>query len=167
GNTALVMVGNITFEGSGTDRTATITPTNGITGTATITVTVDDGALSGSDSFVLAVGDVNAPPEFTSSPPLTGTVGTLYTYDVTASDPDVDDTLTITATTKPTWLALTDNGDGTATLSGTPTLTDTYDVVLEVNDGKASETQSFTITVDAAPVADSYIYLPLVLRLGS
>ena len=91
-------------------------------------------------------------------------MGVLYTYDVTASDPNVSDTLVITATTKPTWLALTDNGDGTATLSGTPTMTDTYDVVLQVSDGEDSETQSFAITVEKAPVADYYIYLPLLLK---
>ncbi|MCP4540895.1 MAG: CSLREA domain-containing protein [Chloroflexi bacterium] len=152
---------------TGTQCTLWITPTTGITGTTTITVTVDDGLSTANDTFVLAVG-VNAPPEFTSSPPLTGTVGTLYTYDVTASDPNVDNTLTITATTKPTWLALTDNGDGTATLSGTPTLTDTYDVVLEVSDGEdaaaLTDTQSFSIVVEAVPVADYDIFLPLVLR---
>ncbi|MCP4542747.1 MAG: hypothetical protein GY832_36960, partial [Chloroflexi bacterium] len=163
----LMLGGGMSIDCIDTQCTLWITPTTGITGTTTITVTVDDSLSAASDSFVLAVGDVNVPPEFTSSPVTVGTVGVLYTYDVTASDPNVDDTLTITATTKPIWLALTDNGDGTATLSGTPTMTDTYDVVLEVSDGEDNDTQAFTITVDAAPVADSYIYLPLVLRLGS
>jgi uncharacterized repeat protein (TIGR01451 family) len=141
-----------------------ITPTVGITGTTAITVTVDDSRATDSDAFVLAVGDVNAPPEFTSTPPLTGTVGVLYTYDVTASDPNVGDVLAITASTRPTWLTLTDNGDGTATLSGTPVMTGTFDVALEVSDGQDTDTQSFTITVEAAPVSDYDIFLPLVLR---
>ncbi|MDY7075302.1 MAG: FG-GAP-like repeat-containing protein [Chloroflexota bacterium] len=161
-NTALVMVSNITFEGSGTDRTATITPTAGMTGTTTITITVDDGELRAYDTFVLAVS-VNAPPEFTSNPTLIGTVGVTYTYDVTTYDAD-GDTPVITATTLPGWLILTDHGDGTATLTGAPTVADTYDVALEVSDGEDSATQPFTITVAEAPVTDFYTFLPLVMR---
>jgi uncharacterized repeat protein (TIGR01451 family)/CSLREA domain-containing protein len=54
-NTALVPVSGITFGGSGTSRTVTLTSTAGLTGTATITLTVDDGSLAASVSFVLTV----------------------------------------------------------------------------------------------------------------
>ena len=55
----------------------------------------------------------------------------------------------LNATTLPAWLTLTDNGDGTATLSGTPTNAEvgTHNVVLEVSDGSLTDTQAFTITV--------------------
>jgi MYXO-CTERM domain-containing protein len=77
---------------------------------------------------------------------------------VAASDVDAGDSLTITATTLPTWLTLTDNGDGTASLAGTPDNADvgTHSVALEVTDGMASDTQSFDIAVtnvNDAPVA--------------
>jgi uncharacterized repeat protein (TIGR01451 family) len=157
-NTALVPEANIELGGSGTDRTATITPATGMTGTTTITITVSDGDLSDEDSFALAVG-VNAPPEFTSTPVETALVDNLYSYDITTTDPDTGDLLTITAPTKPDWLTLTDHGDGTAALEGTPTTEGDYNVSLEVSDGQASDIQAFTIKARSHG-----IYLPLVLR---
>jgi lysophospholipase L1-like esterase len=46
---------NITFGGSGANRTITVTPAAGQSGTATITVTVSDGSLTGQDTFLLTV----------------------------------------------------------------------------------------------------------------
>jgi len=45
---------------------------------------------------------------------------------------------------------LTDNGNGTGTLSGTPTHSEvgTHNVTLRVNDGTVDIDQSFTITVN-------------------
>ncbi len=57
-NTNLVPNENIVFDGSGAERTVTVTPLADQTGTATITVVVDDGDQTGSTSFVLTV----APP---------------------------------------------------------------------------------------------------------
>jgi len=89
--------------------------------------------------------------------------GRLYTYAVTAADPDLayGDALTITAPTLPAWLTLVDQGNGTATLSGTPDTVGDYNVVLRVTDrfGAFAE-QSFTITVKER----HYIFLPLVVR---
>ena len=61
----------------------------------------------------------------------------VYTYNITATDPNAGDTLTITATTKPAWLTFTDNGGGSATLTGTPTNAEvgSHDIVLHVSDG--------------------------------
>jgi len=57
-NPALVPVANISFGGSGANRTVTITPTTGLTGTAVLTLTVSDGGLSTSTSFTLTVSDI-------------------------------------------------------------------------------------------------------------
>ncbi|PYI89136.1 MAG: hypothetical protein DME26_01910 [Verrucomicrobia bacterium] len=51
----LVPTNNIVFGGSGSNRTVTVTPAVGQSGTATISVTVDDGQLSASTNFVLTV----------------------------------------------------------------------------------------------------------------
>lgn len=51
-NPVLVPNANITFGGSGPFRTVIITPAINQTGTATITVTVSDGSLAASNSFV-------------------------------------------------------------------------------------------------------------------
>src|SRR5205814_2068194 len=54
-NPTLVPVANIVFGGSGANRTVTATPALNQTGTSTITVTVSDGSLTASKSFVLTV----------------------------------------------------------------------------------------------------------------
>ena len=59
-NTTLVPNGNIVFGGSGANRTVTVTPATNQTGSATITVTVSDGALTASDTFVLTVSAQSA-----------------------------------------------------------------------------------------------------------
>jgi hypothetical protein len=93
----------------------------------------------------------NNPPAFTSTPPLSATVGAAYRYEIAASDPDASDVLTITAPLLPEWASLVDAGDGTATLSGTPQAEGVYAVGLLVQDsGGLNATQLFSITVEAA-----------------
>jgi hypothetical protein len=65
-------------------------------------------------SFILTVRPVMG---FTSTPITYATRGEAYSYSITTAGASGR---TISAPTKPTWLALTDNGDGTATLTGTP-----------------------------------------------
>src|SRR5206468_4895914 len=48
--------------GAGTSRTVTVTPAADQMGTATITVTVSDGSLTASVTFVLTVSAVNTAP---------------------------------------------------------------------------------------------------------
>jgi hypothetical protein len=63
-NTTLVPTANISFGGSGANRTVTVTPANNQIGTATITITVNDGnGGTASDTFVLTVND---PPSITA-----------------------------------------------------------------------------------------------------
>jgi chitinase len=54
-NTTLVPLNGIVFGGSGANRTVTITPAANQLGTATVTVSVGDGALTASDTFNVAV----------------------------------------------------------------------------------------------------------------
>lgn len=119
---------------------------------------------------IVDMGAYEAPnyaPSFTSAPVLTATEDITYTYTITATDPDLirGDTLSITATTLPAWLALTDHADGTAALTGVPALADVGDhaVVLKVMDGGGlSSTQPFTITVlEKYPFK---LYLPVTMN---
>jgi len=94
--------------------------------------------------------DTNLPPQFTSSPITAVTAGELYTYNITAGDPDVGDTLTITNQTQPAWLSFTDYADGTAILTGTPSFSEIglHPVSLHVEDSFGNtNTQSFSINV--------------------
>src|SRR5207253_2835599 len=82
------------------------------------------------------------------------------------SDAD-GDAISITATTLPAWLTLIDNGNGTATLSGTPSLADLSDnlVALHASDGVATATQSFTlVATNRAPMFASVA--PTVANVG-
>jgi hypothetical protein len=54
-NPTLVPTSNIVFGGAGSSRTVKVAPATNQTGTATITLTVSDGALSRTTSFVLTV----------------------------------------------------------------------------------------------------------------
>jgi hypothetical protein len=61
-NAALVPDANIVFNGSGANRTVTITPASDQVGTTTITVTVSDGSDFVEKSFLLTVTAVNDAP---------------------------------------------------------------------------------------------------------
>jgi hypothetical protein len=70
GNTLLIPAGNITVEGSGADRTISVTPRPGLSGTATVTVRVSDGLNSVRETFTV---QVNGNPELEL-----GNLGTLF-----------------------------------------------------------------------------------------
>ena len=89
-NTNLVPDANLVFGGSGSNRTVTITPATNQSGTTTISVTVSDGTLTASDSFVVNVGLVNHPPSscVLTSPTNGQLVALPPTLTATATDPD-------------------------------------------------------------------------------
>ena len=105
---------------------------------------------------------INSAPSFTTQPSgLALTVGQTFTYNIVTTDPDLPygDVLAVLAPTLPAWLTLVDNGNGTATLSGTATAAQigTHRVVLEAEDiyhhgnSYTSVLQQFYITVAGAP----------------
>ena len=61
-NPTLLPVANIVFGGSGANRDLTLSPAVGQVGSSTVTVTVSDGDLTASSSFVLTVTSTNEPP---------------------------------------------------------------------------------------------------------
>ncbi|RCJ25058.1 hypothetical protein A6S26_17875 [Nostoc sp. ATCC 43529] len=96
---------------------------------------------------------VNLPPKFVSQPVREAQIGKLYLYNIEAKDLNVNDVLTITHLEKPSWLNLTDNGNGKAVLQGIITLENAlhqpnkyYSVKLQVTDKHgAKDIQSFDI----------------------
>jgi hypothetical protein len=56
-NTTLIPLSKVVLGGSGANRTVTVTPATGQTGTATITISVNDGGKVTSDTFVVTVTD--------------------------------------------------------------------------------------------------------------
>ncbi|MBI9054891.1 MAG: choice-of-anchor J domain-containing protein [Bacteroidales bacterium] len=94
--------------------------------------------------------EINDAPNFISTALLEASENRDYLYNIKVND-DNFDKLTITSESTPAWLTLTDNEDGTASLSGKP-LTEhvgTHNVKLTASDGKENAEQTFTISVSA------------------
>lgn len=106
--------------------------------------------------------NVNGKPQFDSTPELVAYVNVDYIYNINASDPDnAGNELTITALTKPDWLTLTDNGDGTAKLENIlnrPNSSDvgTHSIELQVSDGNVTREQLFDLSVQFTPTINSF-----------
>ena len=155
---------NLTDNGNGM-ATLTGTPGNAEVGDHDVVLEVSDGiAAAVQQAFTITVDDVNEAPSISSAAVTGATQGLPYTYNVTTTDPDPGDVLTITAPTLPGWLTLTDNGNGTASLAGTPGPGDTgdNDVVLTVTDaGNLTDSQSFTIAVANINDAPTFTSTPI------
>ncbi len=128
----------------------TITPAANFNGTILVYFDLSDGQAVISDSIEIAVNPVNDLPVFTSVPVTSASVGSLYTYTITAADADEDD-LTFTVSKKPSWLTY---NTGTHILTGTPENSNVGadSVVIEVNDGTAGVYQRFAINVVASGI---------------
>ena len=97
------------------------------------------------------VPPTNESPTITSTPITVATVDVLYNYNVVATDPNEEDTLTYALTTSPTGMTI---NSATGVINWTPSTEGDYDVTVEVSDGELLDTQSFIITVNAPCDAD-------------
>src|SRR5262249_4025080 len=78
-NQGLVPNGNIVFGGSGANRTVTVTPAAGQTGSATITETGNDGPHNTNMNFVLTVSPARPPPSLMAAYGFNEGSGTVVT----------------------------------------------------------------------------------------
>jgi hypothetical protein len=117
-----------------------------------IVIAVSDGTSQVSlPAFSLVVKpNANKSPTITGTPPTTATVGTAYSFQPTAKDPE-GKTLTFSIRSKPAWATFSTS---TGKLSGTPVAASvgTYgNIMIIVSDGVTSASLgSFSITVAAA-----------------
>ena len=129
----------------------TWTPANGVT-TELVTVQVSDSQATATQTFTINVTPVNDAPTITSSPITGATEAVEYTYTVVANDID-GDSLTFSLSANPAGMVI-DSASGVITWTPANGV-DEGVVTVEVSDGQATATQSFTITVGAvndAPV---------------
>jgi hypothetical protein len=89
----------------------------------------------------------NHNPHFTSEPDTLAIIGEYYSYEIVVTDPDPFDTICMTAEAIPEWLSFVDNGNGSATLSGTPDQPGYFEVELKASDGLSYIIQEFIIDV--------------------
>ena len=91
---------------------------------------------------------VGTGPAFTSADSATATVGSAFSFTVTTSGYPAP---SFGWDNVPPGMTFTDNGDGTATLSGTPTNAGTYAMALSAVNVYGTAQQTLTVTVQQAP----------------
>ncbi|WP_185155459.1 putative Ig domain-containing protein [Rudanella paleaurantiibacter] len=159
--------GTLTFTAMGLPAGLAISPTGVISGTPTVsgsfnvTVTTNDGqGGTVSDDFVLNVSPAagNQPPTLVGlgiTSPQSGTVGVPFTSTVSGAFSDSDGgTLTFTAMGLPAGLAISPTG----VISGTPTVSGSFNVTVTANDGQGgtvSDDFVLNISPSGAPVVAS------------
>ena len=151
----LIPNSGIVLEGSGTDRTVTITPAANRSGATTITLTVSDGTLSASESFSITVGEANDAPTISEVSDETGVEDTpTRAISFTIGDAETSvDALSVTGSSSNLELVPNDNilisGSGsnrTVTVVPTPNRTGTVTIALTVSDGEAVGAEVFLVT---------------------
>ena len=149
---AVRLPAGVTFTNNG-DGTATLsgTPAIGTYGSYSLTLTPSSLSVLGrSQLFTLTVIQS---PAFTSSTSTVLTAGTAGTFTVTTSGspaPTISQTGTL-----PAGVTFTDNGNGTATLSGTPAIgaAGSYPLALTASNSAGVTQQAFTLTVESSVAA--------------
>ena len=134
--------------------TATITGDPSVSGTTAVTITASNGISPAATGILdLVVGQA---PGITSANSATATVGALFNFTVTTAGYPAP-SLGITSGALPSGLTFQDNGNGTATISGTPAANTqgAYPVTLTAANGTGTATQAFTITVAETPTISS------------
>jgi hypothetical protein len=99
----------------------------------------------------------NQPPVFDSIPTDTVTEGNTLTMTISASDPDTTiPTLSVDTSTMPEGAEFVDNGDGTGTITFTPTYVQsgTYYVYVFADDGEYTDT--ITVEIDVIDAGNQY-----------
>ncbi len=143
----------ITFTNNG-NGTATLsgTPTAAGGGSYPITLTAKNTAGTVTQAFVLTV---DATPAITTGTSATATAGAGFSFTVSATGTPAP--AMTEAGTLPQGLTWTDNGNGTATLAGTPAAGQgaVYTLTLAATNSLGSGTQTFTLTVDQVPTITS------------
>ena len=141
---------------NGAKRKLIIVPVAGVPGTATITVTVNDGAISASTAFDFST---NTPPLISEIPDSGLAQGTLSPpIIVTLSDEETDPaSVTLTATSSNQSIIanadITLSGTGAArtlTLLAKPTGKGLVNITLTANDGQLTSTRTFRVFVAPA-----------------
>lgn len=136
------------------DGTLTYTPNKDFSGTDSFTYTVTDREGSKDTAIVkVIVGTANDPPTIISKPVTEAMVDVLYSYNVRATDPDKDDTLSYSLVAQPAGMKI-DTLTGLIQWTPTEVQKSTHNVMIKVVDSNstpASATQEFEVTVNPTP----------------
>ena len=138
------MPAGVTFT-AGSNGTATIAGNPTASGTFTVTLTAANGiSPNATQSLVITVAPASV-PRFTSAANATATHAKAFSFTVSASGspaPAITESGAL-----PTGVTFTP-GNGTASLSGTPTKTGTYRLTFTAKNVAGTANQTFTLTVN-------------------
>jgi hypothetical protein len=135
--------GNFVAFASDWAGSSTVSPLGSTSGAPTGTVGVDGRG----DVFIVAIPFGDSAPVITSANSTTFTEGVLGTFQVNTTGfptPAISETGSL-----PSGVTFVDNGNGTATLSGTATASGTFPLVITATNSVGTVTQNFTLTVTA------------------
>jgi hypothetical protein len=163
---ALIASTNILFSGSGSNRVLSLLPARDQTGTAQITLAVNDGTAATSNSFRVTVVPVNDPPTLNFIPDFsTNSVSTSPTYTIplagiSSGASNEVQSLTVTATSDNTGLLpspivtySSPNATGILALHPVKNTTGSAVVTVTVRDGGASNnavSRTFLVNIGAS-----------------
>jgi hypothetical protein len=135
------------------DGTATISGTaaTGTNGNYPVTISAGNGmGTSATQNFTLTI------TTSTSTPAITSANSTMVTYNMPFSFTVKTTGYPAPSLTRtgalPTGVTFTDNGNGTATISGTPTSIGTFNTTIKATNSVGNATQAFALTVTRSPV---------------
>lgn len=137
----------------GGENLTSITHTFTRAGTFTLTVTASDNDGGRTvETRTIVIGATQNPPIFTSTPGTSIPEGSKYSYTISYQGGNGGG-LTLSALTLPSWLTLTNTGNNSATLTGTPLDANegSNNVVLQLTDGTQIVKQTFAINVVNTP----------------
>ncbi|MGF1581413.1 MAG: tandem-95 repeat protein [Gemmataceae bacterium] len=161
----------VTYTSPNTTGTLAYTPVADANGTATITVTVDDGVRTTSEDFVVTVNAINDDPMIDPIPDLTIDEDpgqqTVNLTGITAGPPDESATLVVTAVSSdtalipdPTVTYTSPNTTGTLTFTPVADANGAATITVTVDDGLLTTTEDFVVTVNAINDAPTITAIP-------
>ena len=141
--------------------TGLISGTPTAAGTSTVTLSASNSGGTGSASLTLTIAAAPIPaPVITSATTASGTVGSVFSYQITASNTPTS----YGATGLPAGLSVNSTS---GLISGTPTAVGTSTVTLSATNSGGTGGASLTLTINPAPAAGQLTANPASLAFGS
>lgn len=129
------------------NNTALVFAMDPIAGEYEVTISVTDGEAVVEQNYILTVIGNNVAPVFVTEPVVEISEDYSYEYLIEATDENVNDQLSFTLDTEADFLSLSDNGNGTAVLTGQNVVVGTYEVKITVSDGELQTEQLWQLDV--------------------
>lgn len=153
-NTDVIPLANVVLGGTGGNRTVTVTPAPDKFGSSVITISVFDGEVTTTMSFMVIVTAVEDPPTISATPDQSINAGEMRVIEFTVGDAETPAAMLTVAATQAGTPALTlvtggTGADRTLTVTAPANMNGTVTITLTVTDGAMKTTSdSFMLAVN-------------------